>query len=176
MSSWFESMFSGLAGASKACVLSVFFLSILITACAGKVTRPVSESDRDTSGQYDGWWGVKSTRTLSPQTFGTWRSNCTDPKLDFPFEVVAGEAKITSNNVEHSAFVDKDGRFRMIFPSDERVGASVSSTRDLNSEMQFVIEGILSEEPPVGRYIRELVQLGDGCKSNLAYTKLPGRP
>lgn len=168
MSSWFGAP----QKARVARVIGGISLCLLISACASTVSRPVSESERDTTGKYDGQWNVKSVRTLSPQTFGTWRSNCTDPKLDFTFEVLAGEVKLTSNEEPQSAFVDKNGRFRMIIPSGQRVGASVSSTRNLNSEMAFVLEGRLGEDPPVGRYIRELVQLGDGCKSSLAYSKL----
>ena len=147
-------------------------LCLLVNGCAGTVARAVSESDRDTSGTYDGWWNVKSVETVSPQTFGNWRSNCSDPKIDFKFEVSDGMASWVNNKILRKAFVDKDGRFRMTVPAGGRIGQSVSSTRMLNSDVAFVFEGNLGEEPAIGRYTQQVVQLGDGCKSSLVYSKV----
>ncbi len=151
-------------------------LSIVLSGCAGTVLRAVSESDRDTTGKYSGWWNAKSVETRSTQTFGTWRSNCSDPGLDFPFEVVDGELTLTANDVSRSAFVDKDGRFRITIPTGRETSAAVSSTRNLKSDTSLVLEGDLGDTPPVGRFTVVIVQLGDGCKSTVAFTKLPGRP
>ena len=151
-------------------------LCVMISGCAGTVFRPVSEADRDTSGKYNGWWNAKTVETASTQRFGNWRSNCSDPGMDFAFEVADSQININSNDVTRSAYVDNDGRFRITFPTGQKTRASESSAQLLSSDTALVLEGVLGDEPPVGRYTIEIVQLGTGCKSTVAFTKLAGRP
>ena len=151
-------------------------LCVMISGCAGTVLRPVSEADRDTTGKYNGWWNAKTVDTVSSQRFGNWRSNCSDPGLDFSFQVADSQINMNSNDVTRSAYIDKDGRFRITFPTGQKTRESASSTRLLSSDTVLVLEGVLGDEPPVGRYTIEIVQLGNGCKSTVAYTKLAGRP
>ena len=151
-------------------------LSGTLSACAGTVLRPVSESNRNTSGAYDGVWNAKTVVTRSPQTFGNgaWRSNCSDPKLDFDFQIVDAEVTLEYNDSSHKAFVDDKGRFRITLPTGQSATASTSSTRDLNSEYNYVLEGVLGERPAKGRYTVEIAAVGDGCKSSVDYKKVSG--
>lgn len=150
--------------------------SVIVSGCAGTVVRPVSEEDRDTSGKYSGWWNARTVETRSPQTFGDWRSNCSDPKVDFAFEVADGQIQLKRGNLSRSAYVDGDGRFRVTFPTEGQSNADVSSTRILKSDTALVLEGVLGDEPPVGRFTVEIVQLGNGCRSSVAFKKLAGKP
>ena len=148
-------------------LLLVLPVAVLLSACGGLILSPVSEADRDLSGQYDARWTAEIDHPGGRQQLSRgWYVDCGALNNSMNFEVKDGillsswgsEGEVKS----YETFVDADGRFRLEVRSSEklRLGRGVAS----DDRMTLILQGSLAEEESNGRFVYAVRQFQDrGC-------------
>ena len=156
-------------------LVPALFTALLLQGCASTVMKQVSESDRDTSGIYNGKWRGTALSTASKQ-YGpeNWELSCNDMagKNVGRLSVENGVAQIHIFGGVHHAFVNDEGRFRFEVPMKEVAAASTRSDSSLSrGAMTFILYGSLEEQRGTMTFgIAEFAN--NGCSSRVGLKKL----
>ncbi len=147
----------------------------LLQGCllATAVIRPVAESDKDTSGTYDGRWTGLVTRTAKKQVGpGNWTFNCNDRSGDkYMIDINNGTVTTNYNNLRHSTFINTGGKFRFEIPTERAAKAAGTSDKSINNgDITVILVGAL-DEPKAGSVTFSIAELNAGCSSTIAYTQ-----
>lgn len=141
--------------------------------CASTMLKQVDQSDRDTTGTYDGLWNatVVSTVTNQPQP-GGWVTRCGDRSGEDlgNFVVSNGEASLGAELP--STYVNESGNFRFAIPLEEVATASTRSDASItNGNMTYILHGSLKSKK--GKTTLGIAQFGNsGCTSKIKFKKL----
>ncbi len=144
----------------------------VISACA--TSGLVPDSERDTSGAYDGQWLVEVLDTPNTrQTFGRWILNCEGMAWQFPVVVSNGEISATIDGILSTANVDSDGNFLLVAAtvaaSSEKAGSAASIQQ---GEITLFISGDLDGEQPSGTFRSGVKQFANnGCRTKARFIK-----
>ncbi len=158
---------------NRVAVLSVL-CSVLLHGCAATVLRPVQETDKDTSGSFNGRWLGEVISTAPVQSGpGNWRLNCSDASgSKFMMVVNDGVVNYGSPPDQASAFINSDGKFRIESPLEEEVKADDSSVESVgNGKVTLIIYGSLASGK--GSVTFGIAQFSNnGCTSKIDFTKV----
>ena len=147
-------------------IVAVTLTALLLGACASAV----KESDRDTSGRFDGRWiGSVEEGIPSSVRSGNWQKKCTSGDWRFGFVVDDGTISLPSNGEADasSAFVDSSGAFRLVVPRGSREVTSRESGSVGASSLSWIFAGRLDEERTVRFTVGDSKYGGAGCWWNL---------
>lgn len=154
----------------------LFIAVLLLSACSTNFAT-VDESQRDTTGTYDGAWEGVTVKTRSPQQFGDWRAQCADPEIDVVFTINRGKLSLQGEDEVHHAYVDANGRFRVVIPTVHRAQESAASEAGLNSNVKLFIVGNLGSKQPSGKFIVGIAEFAyNGCTSSMTFSRLKPAP
>jgi hypothetical protein len=155
---------------------AVVGLALLVQGCSTFVLRPVSESNKDTSGSYDGRWSAKIVSTASSQHgSGGWTLSCPDRAgTDLGIISVAnGTASIQAGPEDNTrAYVSESGKFRFEIPTEVIAAAAGTSDSSLgNGAITLIMNGSLNTGK--GLFTVGIKEFSNsGCTSKVVYTKL----
>jgi len=145
--------------------------AILIQGCLpGAVVR---ESNKDTSGTYDGRWMGTITKTPNKQYApGNTILTCGDRSGGKfgPMSVSGGQLTLNFGNESMSTFVSSSGNFRLELPASD-AGYTSQSNRIANRSGTLIITGALDKG--TGTFVAAAASLGNtGCKSSMTFKKI----
>lgn len=149
--------------------------TLLLGACAGVVSRPVVEDDRDTSGQYDGVWTASVESVGGVQQIERWSFNCAAQDFTFDIAIESGLVRFVNEadnaNVTTETYVDTDGRFRLELPLDKKTRAAGESDQQISDgSITIILEGELASDEPGGFYTAGVADfLNRGCRYPVDY-------
>ena len=167
-------MFKKLSGQSaRAALICVLLCSGSLLGCASTVITKVDQSDRDTTGTFDGVWNAKVVNTTTNQPLpGGWKVTCTDRTGENlgNFLVADGEASLGKDLP--GAYVSSKGNFRFVVPMTEIATASTRSDSSItNGKTTYFLYGSL--ESGKGTTLLGVAQFGNsGCRSKVAFKKV----
>lgn len=161
---------------TKISAVAVTLGAILISGCSSVVVKPVSESGKNNSGNYDGRWMTTAVHTRRLQYGpGNWQFTCEDRSGDQIgiIEVVDGKARFSwDESGTEGTFVSNSGKFRFEIPTGVVAAASGTSDSSIsNGDMTALIYGSLKSGK--GKFTLGIAQFGNaGCTSKLQFQKL----
>ena len=140
-----------------------------VSGCAGTVWNPVLEANKDPSFQYDGMYVATVNKSGGTQFVENWEFKCTPQEFDFQFEVNKSVVYIGAND----GFVNKDGRFRLLIPTQDAIQTSVLSESSIyDGRVTLIIQGKLNEAKPFGYYVQGIKQFNNqGCTYPMNFKK-----
>ncbi len=158
---------------ARTALICFLFCSGSLLGCASTVVTKVDQSDRDTSGAFDGVWNAKIVDTTTNQPLGgNWKVSCTDRTGEDlgNFLVSNGEATIVKD--VPGTYVSSSGRFRFSMPIAEVAAASGTSDSSItNGKSTYILYGSL--ETGKGTSLVGIAQFGNnGCRSKVAFKKI----
>lgn len=155
---------------SIAMVVVLFALSL--TSCVSNVSSQVKESNKDTTGTFDGTWIANVQRSPERQFMpGNWIANCNGSEWDFRITVADGVAKTNLRGATQPTFVSSNGDFRFDIPVQSEAKSSSGSARDITLAKQTqVIYGNFQKAK--GRYTFAVAEFGNnGCTAIIEFDK-----
>ncbi len=155
-------------------IASVLLLSIFIASCASAFSSGVKEKNKDTTGKYDGLWTVEVQKAAGVQYVGKWHMTCGDMRQTFKTNVNNGIMNLGTDSNKTTAFVSKDGDFKLVLPLSGDAQASMGSgTAMANGDRKLILSGTLS---PDGKNSKGYITYGiaevgyGGCTAKTKYT------
>lgn len=150
-------------------------ISTVLSGCAGTVSKPVAEANKDPSFQYDGVYLATVKHAGGIQYIESWEFNCSPQEFEFQFAVNESVVDMGTNEagVQQTGFVDKDGRFRVPIPTDNAIRASGRSDATIdNGQVTIILQGELKGDKPFGYYVQGVKQFNNkGCSYRMNFTK-----
>jgi len=147
-------------------------LTLALQGCA-TVTKPVSSSDRDQSGTFDGTWSATVVNTPRTQ-YGpsNWEFTCGDQSGRSLGEITVSNGVAQTQMVDQKTFVNRDGKFRFEIPMGVVAAASGKSDATIhNGDMTFIIYGSLKEAK--GSMVYGIAEFrNNGCRSSVKFQRL----
>ncbi|MEM7258951.1 MAG: hypothetical protein AAF404_16360 [Pseudomonadota bacterium] len=161
---------------TKSFLTAVILGTALLNGCSSVVVKPVSESNKNTSGTYDGRWVATITNTAGTQYGpGNWQFTCADQtgKRVGIVSVADGKAQLSwDEDGKNSTYVGDNGKFR--FEVSTGVVAAAGGTSDSsigNGAMTLLIYGSLQSGK--GNYTAGIAEFGNaGCTSKVKFTRM----
>ena len=149
-------------------------VAVLLSACAGAVSRPTSEQDRDTSGRFDGPWLVTVAKGAGVQYVQNWSVECGDMTNEFDILIQDGTINIKSEAGSTRAYVSTEGNFKLSLPlSGEASSSSRSDVTLANGDRRLILSGRLGGDKPVGIITYGIAELGwGGCTSKTSFSRI----
>lgn len=150
-------------------------LTLPLQGCLSSfVAKPISETNKDTTGAFDGQWtGVVKSTAGQQQGTGNWRLTCNDRAGDKfgPIVVNGGQATMPLLNKQNTTFVNSKGQFRFEVPTETSVSESDRSDTSLNNgAVTLILNGSLTEQ--TGHFIIGIAEFANsGCTSKVVYEK-----
>lgn len=151
---------------------SVLATLLLLVACAS--TKPVPETERDTSGAYDGVWsGFVAAPTATRVTLpGNWYMRCDWQPFEFSLQVTDGMVQVA--DLVDLTPISTDGRFRL----DVIISAAGMDQGVMAGNGKFVdrFAGRLQVDTGSGSYLRYISSIGvHGCSTRIHFER-QGKP
>lgn len=145
-------------------------LGASLIGCAGTVAKETSESDKNTTGDYDGEWGVEVLKAASSQQLGNWILSCGDMRRKFTVSVEDGVITVG----DKTAFVSNEGKFKMYMPIETKAEATGTSARSMsNGDMKIILRGRLSKSDSAGFLTFGIAEMGyGGCTAKTKFNYL----
>jgi len=149
--------------------LSAIVIAVLAGVLVGGCAGAVKETDRDTSGAYDGRWvGRVEAGVPSNVVSGNWKKNCTSGEWGFGFQVADGVIRLPLEGVSSdelpSGYVNAAGEFRLVVPRGSREVSSRESGSVGTSSLRWIFDGRLEEaESAVKFTVGDSKYGGAGC-------------
>lgn len=115
-------------------VVSVLVLTsiLLQAACVSNVSSATKESNKDSTGAYDGQWIAKVQRSAGQQAMpGNWIANCSGEAWEFPIKVEDGIAYLWLDIAKTNTFVSSTGDFRFDIPLSHQAQAKPGSDKEI---------------------------------------------
>lgn len=150
--------------------LAIASAAVFLTLLGGCASGPVSQSDRDTSGNYDGVWvgsvgGPRASNEILP---GNWRMSC-----DWePFEiyVVVDDGQLRLGRLEKRTAVSTKGRFR--YDLESGFAQMTGGVMPGNSKFKYIYSGTLAGGKPSGKYMQTIPTIANtGCSSKIKFRR-----
>lgn len=159
---------------SKQLAITIFsglVLTLSLQGCASTVLSPVSESKKDSSGQYDGkWHGIVKSTASKQSGGGGWELSCADMAGQNlgTISVANGVATLGKD----TAFINQSGQFRFEIPVNEVAAASGTSDATIsNGKMTIIMYGSLEKQS--GTLTYGIAQFSNnGCSSKVVYKQV----
>lgn len=147
-------------------------LFLVVSACATSVSTPITESNKDSSGTFDGQWlaTAQSTATIQP-SINNVRFSCRDLGGEkYSFKVHNSQITMYVGSRRATSFVDTNGRFRLIAPYGNVRATGPTGFRINNTNINFVLSGSLTKENGILTLGYEEFN-NRGCNTTLAIKK-----
>lgn len=146
--------------------------SLGLQACIG--ARAVSETDKDTTGNFDGAWGVVGENTAGAQNIGpNIRINCNDRKGDQfgPIVVENGNVSLDQyGNVKGTGFVNSEGYFRLEIPTSSYI-VERGKSKVQGGDITMIVSGSLKKG--TGRVVFGVEKYGNaGCTTSTTFIRI----
>jgi len=147
--------------------------AILLTACTTTGSQ-ISAEDRDTTGRYDGVWLVSVAKGATTQHIQSWVFDCGDMTTEFQITVQDGTMNLSSNSANTTAYVSKEGKFKVFLPIVTSASSSSQSDVTLdNAKQKIVLSGNLNSAKAKGRITYGIAEFGwAGCTSTTKYSPI----
>lgn len=143
-------------------------LFLLLTGCAGIVSKPVSDADRDVTGQYDGRYVMNIKAFKGRQQVGRAYFNCNMRAGKVNVTVADSVAKIRIGGNDFTANVDADGKFRFEVPTDRSYSNSRTGEKSVAAKITYVYFGTFESDKMKGQFvIGKLSENNNGCATGL---------
>jgi len=139
--------------------ISILVITVCaLYGCANSISRPVTESQKDTQGTYDGLWvaDVLSTAGNSGRSYD--------------IKVKDGKASMTRGGKEVSSYVNSDGQFRLEAPFGQVRSTGSSGFRINNNNITVIMTGSLSESKGIMTIGYEEFD-NRGCNSKVSFKR-----
>ncbi len=139
-----------------------------LVGCAGINPTPVADEDRDLTGKYDGQWYLVERPLNSLQSVAGQRFRCKFDSNRTILYVNDGEGRLGRGTNRGVGNIAKDGRFRIVIPTDLFFRSSVGSSEE-GQRISYIFQGELSLE----RSSKGLFTIGkkalnnNGCSTRL---------
>lgn len=151
-------------------VASLIGTTLLMQACASSV---VSDSERDTSGKFDGQYTMEVSKMAGVQFVENWRFNCGGKAYTTWMNVKDGRAFFQpfAPGKPFESNIDSNGRFRLEVPLENEATASGSSSSTIvDGRRKYILTGNL--EGGSGRMVFGVKQFAwQGCQTKVKYAK-----
>lgn len=109
--------------------LAALTLLTLQVACVSNISSQTKESNKDTTGAYDGRWIAQVQRSAGKQIMpNNWYANCDGKAREFNFRVNDGVAELWFDNNLKKTLVSTKGDFRFDIPLAHKAQAAVGSS------------------------------------------------
>lgn len=153
-------------------VTMLFGAFITLTACTDTVRQPLTESERDIRGVYDGRWIAHVSKPAKTQHVAQWVFTCPGEAYDLPFIVRGGRLQLADGET----WVNRDGKFRLEVPSDRKLKESAGSGDSISrGQVTIILQGSLAGNSPSGYITAGVEQFGNnGCSSKVRYERRGG--
>jgi len=138
----------------------------VVQGCAVSSLKEVSENDRDLSGEFEGRWIGRVTSTASRQPIGRGFLACSDG-TGRTYSFIVSDGNISTSTA--SSFVDSDGNFRIVAPSNIRY--SVQGGSKVTGDNNLILRGSLKSKVGFEKHTSSALN-GNGCSSKLELVKL----
>jgi len=153
---------------------------MMLVALTGGCASTVGVEERDTSGRFDGLWRVDLAKGTSQQAVSNWRFTCGDMSGEFYVEIEDGQMRIQMTDDPdsiHTAYVDRNGAFRLAAPTGTTTRASGTSDLSINAgENTLILDGDLTDSEGSGRYTWGVKEFGNaGCTTRFRMVKDPAQ-
>jgi len=162
---------------SRLAILGLSASILLLQGCASAV---VSDSDRDTTGRYDGNWQATVLKGARVQYVENWQLSCDAREFDINIVVKDGVVNVLSPDGDQAlkTNVNADGRFSLELPLESQARSSARSATTLaNGTRKLFLRGNLASDSPRGRFKIGIKQFAwQGCTSKVVYEKLSDKP
>lgn len=158
--------------ATRSVALTLIFCAVSLTSCVSNISSQVKESNKDTTGAFDGTWIANVQKSPARQPMpGNWIANCDGSEWNFRVFVSDGVAKSNITGPNESTFVSTSGDFRFDIPQENEAKARGGSEGTLSrTEQTMVIYGNLKDAK--GRYTFAVAQFGNnGCTAVIEFEK-----
>lgn len=152
--------------------LVLIFGAVFLTSCVSNISSQVKESDKDTTGAFDGTWIANVQKSPARQPMpGNWIANCDGSEWNFRLFIADGVAQSNITGPDASTFVSSSGDFRFDIPQESEAKARGGSEGTLaRTEQTMVIYGNLKNAK--GRYTFAVAQFGNnGCTAVIEFEK-----
>jgi len=146
--------------------------AVLTVALQGCAVKPVSQSDRDQSGAFDGVWNATVVNTPRIQYGpGNWEFSCGDQTGRSLGKIMVNNGVAKTQMVDQQAYVNSSGRFKFEIPMGEVAAASGTSDSTItNGDMTFILSGSLKSEK--GSMVYGIAEFGNtGCRSSVEFKR-----
>jgi len=161
---------------AKVCTGLVALSTLLLLQGCIAGAQQVKESNRDTSGTFDGEWSVTAVSTAAVQygAQGNWTLNCNKSRESLG-KLVVSDGRMVSNylrNTKKVAFVSSTGNFKIEQPIEEVAKASGTSDGGIDrGGITLIMGGSL--DGGKGFFIVGIEELAnDGCTTKVKFTRL----
>ena len=156
-------------------LVAVLFGTTMAIGCAGTVSKPVLEADKDPSFQYDGVYLATVEHKGGIQYIENWEFNCQPQDFEFQFAVNQSVVDMGADKsgTQQTGFVDKNGRFRVPIPTDDAIKASGRSDSTINDgQVTLILQGELKGDKPFGYFVHGIKQFNNkGCSYRMDFQK-----
>ena len=152
--------------------LTAAILIVGTGACATSAVVP--DSERDTSGQFDGNWLVSVLDTPNTQqAFSNWILNCEDMAWEFPVVIENGQMTTNLDGIVSTANVDGEGNFLLVAPTGSQTSESAGSAASIKrGEVTLFVSGNLTGDQPAGDYRAGVKEFANnGCRTKARFIK-----
>jgi len=145
--------------------------ALTLQACG---SAPVKDSDRDTSGAFDGKWLMSVDKFAGLQYIENWNFTCDNPAFANDMIIKGGKVIIKpwrNSGRSYTTNIDSKGRFKFELPLNSKASSSgASATTIANGNTKLIVSGNLRKSS--GSYMFGIQQFGwQGCRSKVNFTK-----
>lgn len=155
--------------------ITTVVLALLLSGCVGSMTRATEESDKDTTGKFDGLWSVQVHKSPALQFIQNWQLSCAN--LERKTNILVKDGKIVSlagqNSTQANTYVSQKGVFRYVQPLADKATASGTSDVSMSDgAAKIIFSGKLSDTSGKGILTIGIAQFAyDGCKARVTFSK-----
>jgi len=162
--------------AAKRIIFAPLLCIILLLQACGSTA--VKDSNRDSTGKYDGRWSLNVKKMPGLQYVQNWNVSCEAKAYSMDMAVRDGQVylKVRSDSDElQTTNIDSSGNFMFVIPLRNRATASVNSTSAIVAgDRRLIIKGDLGKSTPTGNLTLGIKQFGwQGCRTALGFEKIP---
>jgi len=148
-------------------------LSFLLSGCSSLgVVKQVSENDKDPSFSYDGSYMASVNSRGGRQFLGNgWSIDCSARDFRTEISVNSSEVSWRFGDEEIKAYVDRNGKFKLVAPLDAKLNVTGGTSSD--DRMQAVLQGVIHADVMTGRFVYAASQFnGRGCTYPVSYSNV----
>jgi len=140
---------------------------LLLSACAATLVKPISESDKDTTGEFNGTWTLTQKALASNQNVGDRLFKCRFYDSKAIIRVQNGVGNMVYGKYNGTGNVSNDGAFYIEIPTEHKFKRSLGTSSAKNG-VTYVFKGHLAKDASKGLFTIGMEELNNaGCSTRL---------
>lgn len=140
---------------------------LLLSSCAATLLKPIKESDKDTTGEYNGTWTLTQKALAANQSVGDKLFKCTFYNSTAIIRVNNGVGQLRYGKYSGKGNISNKGAFYIEIPTEHGFKSS-SGTNSSQNAITYIFKGFLAKDASKGLYTIGMAELNNsGCSTKL---------